>query len=170
MRYPRVVRRRLPSRGRAEAAGAYPRAVQRLFSSFPSGAVGTGLVLLRAVLALQVLIEGVAGFAASSAGDRTGFTVAAVWILCGCAILPGVLTPLVPIVVATGAVYTLGAGLAAGGVPPVTPTAWWWPALFQFVLAVSLALLGPGAYSVDARLFGRREIVLKPHQSRALPR
>ena len=28
--------------------------------------------------------------------------------------------------------------------------------------AVSIALLGPGAYSLDARLFGRREIVFPP--------
>jgi uncharacterized membrane protein YphA (DoxX/SURF4 family) len=28
------------------------------------------------------------------------------------------------------------------------------------VMAVAIALLGPGAFSVDARLFGRREIVI----------
>jgi hypothetical protein len=33
------------------------------------------------------------------------------------------------------------------------------------VMAVTVALLGPGAYSVDARLFGRREIVV-PRASR----
>lgn len=35
--------------------------------------------------------------------------------------------------------------------------------------ALALVLLGPGAYSVDALLFGRREIVI-PHESHgALP-
>jgi uncharacterized membrane protein YphA (DoxX/SURF4 family) len=29
-------------------------------------------------------------------------------------------------------------------------------------IAVSIALLGPGAFSVDARLFGRREIIIPP--------
>jgi len=35
-------------------------------------------------------------------------------------------------------------------------------ALEMIVLAVSLSLLGPGAFSLDARLFGRREIVIPP--------
>jgi hypothetical protein len=30
------------------------------------------------------------------------------------------------------------------------------------IVAIAIALLGPGALSVDARLFGRREIVISP--------
>jgi uncharacterized membrane protein YphA (DoxX/SURF4 family) len=37
-------------------------------------------------------------------------------------------------------------------------------ALLVIVDALALAVLGPGAYSVDARLFGRREIII-PEQS-----
>lgn len=37
----------------------------------------------------------------------------------------------------------------------------------MIVLATAMALLGPGAFSVDARLFGRREIVI-PAASRRL--
>ncbi len=33
-------------------------------------------------------------------------------------------------------------------------------ALLVAVIAVSLGLLGPGAFSIDSRLFGRREIVI----------
>jgi hypothetical protein len=29
-------------------------------------------------------------------------------------------------------------------------------------MAVAVALMGPGAFSLDARLFGRREIVIPP--------
>jgi uncharacterized membrane protein YphA (DoxX/SURF4 family) len=32
--------------------------------------------------------------------------------------------------------------------------------------AAALTLLGPGAYSVDARLFGRRVILVPPHTDR----
>jgi uncharacterized membrane protein YphA (DoxX/SURF4 family) len=38
--------------------------------------------------------------------------------------------------------------------------------LEMIVMAVALALLGPGAFSVDARLFGRREIVIPPPATR----
>jgi len=32
------------------------------------------------------------------------------------------------------------------------------------VLAIVIALLGPGAFSIDARLFGRREILIPRHR------
>jgi hypothetical protein len=31
--------------------------------------------------------------------------------------------------------------------------------------ALALVMLGPGAYSIDARRFGRRVVVLPPHDS-----
>ena len=34
------------------------------------------------------------------------------------------------------------------------------------VLSTAIALLGPGAFSIDARMFGRREILI-PHTSRS---
>jgi uncharacterized membrane protein YphA (DoxX/SURF4 family) len=34
------------------------------------------------------------------------------------------------------------------------------PAMTVIVVAAAVALIGPGAYSVDARLFGMREIVI----------
>jgi len=38
-------------------------------------------------------------------------------------------------------------------------------AVVMTILAVAIALLGPGAFSVDARLFGRREILIHTHRS-----
>ncbi|HEX3543577.1 MAG TPA: hypothetical protein VHT31_03545 [Candidatus Acidoferrum sp.] len=34
--------------------------------------------------------------------------------------------------------------------------------LEMIVMAAAIALLGPGAFSLDARLFGRREILIPP--------
>ena len=38
--------------------------------------------------------------------------------------------------------------------------------VFPIIDAAALALLGPGAYSVDARLFGRRVTVIAPRKDR----
>jgi hypothetical protein len=35
--------------------------------------------------------------------------------------------------------------------------------ILSIPMALALSLLGPGAFSVDARIFGRRVIVLPPH-------
>jgi uncharacterized membrane protein YphA (DoxX/SURF4 family) len=41
--------------------------------------------------------------------------------------------------------------------------------LFVMVIAVAVALLGPGAYSLDARLFGRREVIIPPVSRPGMP-
>jgi uncharacterized membrane protein YphA (DoxX/SURF4 family) len=38
--------------------------------------------------------------------------------------------------------------------------------LFVIIMAAAIILLGPGAFSLDARLFGRREIII-PYASRS---
>ena len=65
----------------------------------------------------------------------------------------GLLTPV------AGMAMTVLAVAAASGVadlPPDTPVTSW----LVVAMALALVLLGPGAYSVDARLFGRREVVV----------
>jgi uncharacterized membrane protein YphA (DoxX/SURF4 family) len=41
------------------------------------------------------------------------------------------------------------------------------PFIYLAVISLAIVLLGPGAFSIDARLFGRREIVI-PEASRPL--
>jgi hypothetical protein len=43
------------------------------------------------------------------------------------------------------------------------------PAILMTIVAAAVAFLGPGAFSVDARLFGRREIII-PHTPRSVER
>jgi len=67
------------------------------------------------------------------------------------ALAAGVLTPLAGVAVAILATAgAMGIGVSRSNTE----------ALLVAGTAVAAALLGPGAYSVDARLFGRREIVL----------
>lgn len=63
----------------------------------------------------------------------------------GCLLL-GLITPVVALGVTLGA-----AVLTFSGVLPTVEIA---------VLGMAIALLGPGAFSFDARMFGRREILL----------
>ena len=61
--------------------------------------------------------------------------------------LVGLMTPLVALLVAVG-----GIGVALFGDSEA--------ATYVIGLSIAIALLGPGAFSLDARMFGRREITI----------
>jgi uncharacterized membrane protein YphA (DoxX/SURF4 family) len=89
-----------------------------------------------------------------------GVPVAA-WILGGAIIGAGFLTTAVVAIVAvveTALAVTRGLGtpVEAGAIAEIALR------MLEAACAGSLALTGPGAYSVDARLFGRREIIIPP--------
>lgn len=73
---------------------------------------------------------------------------AALLLIGGACLLIGFLTPIVAVVTGLGA-------LAFGILFDVT-----YIVLAMLILAVAIALLGPGAFSLDARLFGHREILI----------
>ena len=124
-------------------------AMQRLFSMFPSGWPGLGLVLLRMSVAVPVLLE-----AYGTRKELPGWVLIALIVLS--AILSvGFLTPMVAVLVL--AVRFVGhAGFGAGSEETVCMT---------ILSALALAMLGPGAYSIDACRFGRRVVVLPPRDT-----
>lgn len=77
----------------------------------------------------------------------------------GSSLLIGFLTPVACILLGLGSIAT-----AFSPFPPDTHSilANGLPILFVMVFAVAVTLLGPGAYSLDARLFGRREVIIPP--------
>ncbi len=116
-----------------------------------------GLLLLRAAVALSLAAQGVACLARGDGLWSWAFGPLAV--AAGAALLLGILTP-----VAAGLAALAGAGVALSRLPPAIPDVLGGtPAVILVALmAVAVVLLGPGAWSLDARLFGRREIVIPP--------
>lgn len=132
--------------------------LQGLFSAFPGGRPGAGLLLLRTVLGITAGLQGTFYFAGGSSSPGH-LTLGIVLIASGFCILIGFLTP------ATGGLTALVfAGMAMAWVPlPQTGVIdSGVTAILTACVAVSLVFLGPGALSLDARLFGRREIIIPP--------
>jgi uncharacterized membrane protein YphA (DoxX/SURF4 family) len=77
----------------------------------------------------------------------------------GALLLAGFLTPVGAIMLGIGAF-----GMALSWFPTSVPNLFEakLSALFVAAMSAAIGFLGPGAYSVDSRLFGRREIII-PH-------
>lgn len=75
----------------------------------------------------------------------------------GVFLLIGLMTPLTAVLVAAGGIAT-----ALSWIPlPGQALSDSYPAILNLiVLSIAIALLGPGAFSLDARMFGRREITI----------
>ena len=129
--------------------------MRRLFSTFARGLPGVGLVLLRLVAGVGLIVQVVMALrAAPSVGHATVDLISGV---AGLLLLIGLWTPI------AGALVGIIEFLTAY-VFPSNPSD-----LRSYVLlgtlGLALALLGPGAYSIDARLFGWKRIDIPDRKS-----
>jgi hypothetical protein len=112
---------------------------------FANGWPGKGLVALRFALASYVAHDCLARF-----NENTSFAHDLPTHLAGIAglfILIGLWTPITCLLVALLEVWSA-----------IAQTGDKWAAALAAAIALSLALLGPGAHSVDARRYGRKRI------------
>jgi uncharacterized membrane protein YphA (DoxX/SURF4 family) len=130
--------------------------LQGLFSTFPGGRRGLGLLLVRAMVGCTLLIQGLADLSNPQAAFHS-WILAAVAVLCAIFLLFGLFTPIVSLLVAVGVVgMTLpwfsaqAKNLLSNNILTINTV----------ISSLAILLLGPGAFSVDARLFGRREIII----------
>ena len=131
--------------------------LQRLFSSFPEGLPGTGLIFLRLTIALNTINSGAGALIGSSSHAISVWAVGLIAIAVGASLFVGFLTP------AASAVATVGYLMAGVSPSLMTEGNNHISALTAFnlvAISAALFLLGPGAFSLDARLFGRREIII----------
>ncbi|HTR34337.1 MAG TPA: hypothetical protein VMH80_00445 [Bryobacteraceae bacterium] len=132
--------------------------LRRLFYAFPAGWPGIALLLLRAVLGLVIVMEGRFYIGGPNATPGSWFMGVSAF-LAGALFLVGFLTPIITAVVTIG---LLSASMAL--LPTCMPNLFDSRITIVFGLTILVAILGlgPGAFSVDARLFGRREIIIPP--------
>jgi uncharacterized membrane protein YphA (DoxX/SURF4 family) len=130
--------------------------MQRLFSAFPGGRAGIALLLLRAALGIALMFQG--GFYLREPGaPPTTWLEGIAALVAGALLLLGYFTPIVGIAVVLG-----GLGIYLELLPPGAPALFDTKLAIVFAMTILLALIliGPGAFSVDARVFGRREIII----------
>jgi uncharacterized membrane protein YphA (DoxX/SURF4 family) len=137
--------------------------VQRLFFAFPGGWPGVGLLLMRTVIGLAILVQGTY-YVGQQAPSLAAWAVGLAAMVVASLLLIGFLTPLASILAALGAL-----AIWLSFIPASTPTLFDSRAALVFGLTILWAIvtLGPGAFSVDARLFGRREIIFPPLATRS---
>lgn len=119
--------------------------MRRLFSTFARGWPGAGLLLMRVVACVALLDYGIARLQASPS-----LGIAALYglmVLSGILLLLGLWTPVTGVVVGLLGFWHF---LARLGDP-------WIPVLLGAV-GLMLAMVGPGAYSIDGRLYGWKRI------------
>jgi uncharacterized membrane protein YphA (DoxX/SURF4 family) len=144
---------------RAFLRGARRYALQRLYSTFPGGRPGIGLLLLRVAVGLAATAVGVLYLFGTSNPSFDKWLAGLTLAISGAALAIGFLTPYAGVLV--GICFM---GIAFSWLPAPS-----WglhdarlAALGMIITAVAISLLGPGAFSLDGRLFGRREIVIPP--------
>jgi putative oxidoreductase len=135
--------------------------LQRLFSTFPDGWPGLGLLLLRLGAAITVIYCGVSG-PSGVLEQSFDAVLRLVAVGAGLLLLLGLWTPIAGTVVAIDELWS-----AFSQRFPLP--AYHWLYILLAVLGTSVAMLGPGAWSIDARLFGRKRFEINGRNRRNVP-
>ena len=126
--------------------------MRRLYSTFAGGWPGAGLLLMRVVAGSVLVVP--AGIRLWADPPILATIIASALLVCGILLIVGLWTPVVGVSVALVEAWKL---LTLRGDRPL------W--LMLATVSVALAMLGPGLWSVDARLFGWRRVEAPPRRN-----
>jgi putative oxidoreductase len=135
-----------------ESSGHFPTidlgyALQRLYSIFPNSWPGFGLLLLRGGLSSRLIFIAICDLS-TRPSEPIVLAPSLVAVAGGIFLLAGLWTPITGVLLALDEVW-FAFSLHSPGQEHT------WTHVCLAVICVSLAMLGPGAWSIDARLYGR---------------
>jgi putative oxidoreductase len=128
--------------------------LRRLYSTFATGLPGAGLLIMRLVAGAVLIVRAVAGLSGALAIGPPALLVFQIGL--GILVLAGLWTPLAGTLATMIALWRLASRV---GEP--------WIQVLLATLFLALALLGPGIWSVDARLFGWKRVDIPDRRYRS---
>jgi len=122
--------------------------LRRLFSTFATGWPGAGLLIMRLVAGSSLIAHGLMGLWSEQPAQL--FIPDAMGTVAGILLVVGLWMPIAGSIVAVLGVWK---SMTQPGDP--------WANIFLATIGIALALLGPGEWSIDARLFGWKRIDIR---------
>jgi len=129
--------------------------VRRLYSTFAGGWPGTGLLLMRLVIGSVLVVRASAMLWNDPPVTKT--ITSAFLAGCGILLIPGLWTPIAGALIALVETWQI-----------ITISGDRWVSLLLGTVGGALAMLGPGLWSVDARLFGWKRVQSPPRRSSSI--
>lgn len=131
----------------------------KIISRVSGGRPGAGLLLIRVAVGVSALIQGIACLTSGGRPTILAWAAGLLMVACGALFIAGFLTPIVSGLLGLS---ILGSSLSAAPIvePSLLDTKT--SEILALTMVAAVGLMGPGGFSIDAHLFGRREILIPP--------